>query len=533
MNHKILVISEFSDLSTGYAAYCRELLMELSKKYEVAEMARYVSPEDQRVYNKPWKVYPVVPSKKDTKALEQFRSNQKYMFGELIFEKICLDFQPTVVISTSDFWQDNFVDESPFRDKFHWIWMVTADAPNQHEEWLDVYSRCDTVLAYNDWSKDTLINETFQRLDVLSEAPPAVSSDLKPLNKEHIKKTYGLQDKYIIGTVMRNQKRKAFPDLFKSFRLFLDRTERNDILLYCHTSYPDSGWDIPKLLNKYGLSSKTLFSYRCENCGFFFPSFFSDISNFCHRCKQPKAHMCSVKNGLTTKDFAVVYNLMDLFVLYSYLEGFGVPGVEAAACGVPVMEVDFSAMKDVVRKLNGEPLKVIYEYYELETGRDWGMPDNEFFVDKLMEFFNKPSVLMKAEGKRAHDGYIKNYGWDKTIKVWADVFDKIVIQNKWKDPIKYINTNIKAPEKCSNTTFVKTLIHHLIPKYSNTYLELKLIRQLNYGVTTHNPLSNFGDDTSIAGRAQMMPFNREECYKYILNIANKYNYWEQIRSKNV
>jgi len=532
MNHKILVISEFSDLSTGYAAYCRELLTELSKKYEVAEMARYISSEDQRVYNKPWKVYPVIP-KKNTQELEAFRGNQKNIFGQLMFEKVCLDFHPTILITIGDFWQENFIDESPFRDKFHWIWMATADAPCQHEEWLDVYSRCDTLLAYNDWSKQTLIDETFGRLNVLSEAPPSVSPDLKPLNKEQIKKAYGLQDKYIVGTVMRNQKRKAFPDLFKSFRMFLDRTERNDILLYCHTSYPDSGWDIPKLLNKYGLSSKTLFSYKCQNCEFYFPSFFADIGQFCPRCKQSKASMCSVKNGINTKDFTLMYNLFDLYIQYAFLEGQGIPPMEAAACGVPVMEVDFSAMKDVVRKLNGQPLEVIYEYSELETGRDWGMPDNEFFVNKLIEFFNKPGSLIKAEGNKAYTGFKQNYGWDKTIKVWQDIIDKIKPENKWKDPIKYINANLEIPAKCSNSQFVKFLIKHLLPRYSNTYFELKLVRQLNYGMTNHNPLANFGDDTSIMGRTQVIPFSREDCKNYIMNLVNKYNHWEHIRSKYV
>lgn len=541
MSHKILVISEFSDLSTGYAAYCRELLTALNKKYEVAEMARYVSPDDARIYQKPWKVYPVIPSKNNEEARRRFESDQNNIFGKLVFEEICLDFKNTITISIGDFWQEQFIDQSAFRDKFHWIWMVTADAPSQHEEWLDVYSRVDTLLTYNDWSKGMLIEESHGRLNVISEAPPAVSPDLRPLNKQAIKKTFGLEDKYIIGTVMRNQKRKAFPDLFKSFRGFLDRSERDDILLYCHTSYPDSGWDIPKLLNKYGLSSKVLFTYKCKQdsdpqksgCGFFFPAFFSDAVTFCNRCKRPLAGMSSVKNGLHTKDFAVVYNMFDLYVQYSYLEGFGVPVLEGGMCGVPVMETDYSAMSDVVRKVNGIPLKTLTTHTEMETGREWCVQDNEYFINQLLEFFNKPRQLIEAEGNKALLGAKTNYSWDKTIKVWEDIIDNIdptIYEEKWKSKRNIINENLNLPEQCSNGQFVRILLQQTLPQFSSTYFELKLVRQLNLGVIQQNPFSTFGDDTSIFGRIQPKPFSRQDCVNYIMNLVQKHNYWESQRA---
>ena len=53
----------------------------------------------------------------------------------------------------------------------------------------------------------------------------------------------GLQpDWFIVGTVMRNQKRKLFFELMKSFRLFLDRAPPEiaaKSYLYLHTSYPE------------------------------------------------------------------------------------------------------------------------------------------------------------------------------------------------------------------------------------------------------------------------------------------------------
>ena len=49
----------------------------------------------------------------------------------------------------------------------------------------------------------------------------------------------------VIGTVMRNQRRKLFPELFEAFGKYLKKTQDKNTYLYCHTSYPDNGWDLP------------------------------------------------------------------------------------------------------------------------------------------------------------------------------------------------------------------------------------------------------------------------------------------------
>ena len=41
-------------------------------------------------------------------------------------------------------------------------------------------------------------------------------------------------------------------------------------------------------------------------------------------------------------------NTFDLYVQYANSEGFGLPQVEAAGCGIPVASVDYSAMSSVV-----------------------------------------------------------------------------------------------------------------------------------------------------------------------------------------
>jgi len=937
MKSKVLIVSEFSDLSTGYAVYTNELLKRLHTKYECAELASYVSDDDPRVYNKPWKVFPVMPSRQNQELMSEISKDQSNAFGKWRFEETLLKFKPTHVISIRDKWFDEWIDLSPYRSMFNWAWLATVDAPSQHPEWMDLYSRCDGVLTYNDWSRDTLEAETNNRVKVFGVASPATPEEFKPLNKELIKQQLGLSGKYILGTVMRNQKRKLFPDLFKSFRQFLDETGRDDILLYCHTSYPDMGWDLAALLLKHGISSRTLFTYLCsgvnqqgqKNCGYWEPRFFSDGVAICPKCNRPTLSMSNVKNGLNNEQLCVVYNLFDLYVQYStcfvpgtkiytdlgwknieditngenvlshnsrfqsvtntfnkeidetivkitvnsdyesikctkehpfyaitdhnrgkytlrcklgdklrlkkpiqepefieadklfigdmlaykidmtindvenidlasyiktsiyekncdhfnddeiiiahgktwpryiqideefcrfiglfaadgttsdstsikitcnkdeqknidlaytifnrncpdrvtlreykdrhavdvicsnntlrrylqihcksgyekqlpdfvmslpinkqktvlyglfmgdgcvstrrnnttsiyettsrkladqlkhilrrlkinfncnmkdrsneadgkkrsseyfrfeingdlknedyinrkvtntrnfyyddwhflqiknieeveysglvynlevnndnsYLtklgiahncEGQGMPPVEAAACGVPVMETDFSAMADVVRKLGGEPIKVLTTYHEMETGRDMSIPNFQDFVEKLKKFFNRPKQLIVMDGNKARTAAEKNYGWDNTVKTWIDYVESVDLtpyETCWSKAPNIIH---EPPFKqgMTNRSFIKYLLANTFPFLLNSYIELKMVRNLNYGIIQNHMSVNLMDETSWFGRNNSVKFSQEDCYNYFMNMVRNHNKWESIRNNN-
>jgi glycosyltransferase involved in cell wall biosynthesis len=51
---------------------------------------------------------------------------------------------------------------------------------------------------------------------------------------------------------------------------------------------------------------------------------------------------------LAREDLVLAYNLADLFVYPSLYEGFGLPSLEAMACGCPVVTSDRSSLPEVV-----------------------------------------------------------------------------------------------------------------------------------------------------------------------------------------
>lgn len=542
MKPRILFCNEFSQLKTGYSVYGHEVLSRLyaSGRYEIFELACYSHHTDPRTQNVPWVVYSNLPDENNEQQMQVYNSNPHNQFGEWRFEEICLDCMPHFVCDIRDFWMMSYQFRSPFRPYYNHVIMPTVDAYPQNEEWISSYESADGVFTYQDWSKQVLDFEGAGKIKTLGAASPAADAAFQPLDRRAIRKSVGLEDYKIIGTVMRNQRRKLFPDLFGSFRAFLDHTKRNDILLYCHTSYPDMGWDIPKLLLQYELVSKVLFTYICRNCGHVHPNFFNDVVVACPRCHQITAGMSNVQHGVDNKVLAAIINMFDVYVQWANSEGFGMPVLEAAACGVPVIGVDYSAMSDSLRKLGGVPIAPKALSMELETGCFRAVPDNDKLIEKLILFFEKMSEEQREELRhKSYQKYHEHYSWDNTALKWAQYFDSVNVaqhEHAWRREPNLTNIPNDFPKNISNTMYAKWLIAEVLgePRYLGSYMESRLIRDLNYEVTSPGLAGMyFNDQSAMFVKPQWQPFTKEIAYKHFCELGNRKNIWEQRRWNKV
>jgi glycosyltransferase involved in cell wall biosynthesis len=128
-------------------------------------------------------------------------------------------------------------------------------------------------------------------------------------------------DTFVLGLVAMNRDpvRKSFFEQFTAFARFHAR--HPDSYLAVHSS-PGGG---PKTLNLHGMAC---------HLGI------ADAVGF------PDSY--SYDLGLITEEqMAAWYNGLDLLTMCSYAEGFGLPLVEAAACGIPVVTTDASAMSEL------------------------------------------------------------------------------------------------------------------------------------------------------------------------------------------
>ena len=529
---KILFVGESSFISSGFGTYHKEILNRLvaTNKYEIAELACYGLVNDPRDKNVTWRYYANAVKHEDPRFAE-YNKHPTNIFGYWRFDRVLMDFKPDIVIDIRDPWMLMYEKHSAFRKFFHLCWMPTCDSAPQRSEWIDAFIDADSVFTYNDWALEVLRENGNGKINLIGSAPPAADPDcFFPIEDKAANRIkFGVQpDIYIVGTVMRNQKRKLFPDLFKAFRLFLEKCkkENNEELakktyLYCHTSYPDMGWDIPDLIKEHGLGNKILFTYVCKECKSIFVSFFQDAKTICPFCNCNSAVLPNVGQGVPTEALGSIMNMFDLYVQYAMAAGFEMPIVEAASCGVPIASIDYSAPEAILRKLNGYAVKVKKLFRELETGAYRAYPDNNNCADIIYDFLMLSDQQKELKSKRIYQSVQKHYTWDKTSKILERHFDSIEhtgFQGQWDTaPEDHFEPNLKIPDNLSNESFINWLYIHVLNDTDNinSFTALSMIKELNYGVR-------------IEGR-NITPIERKQFVERCVNIRKNINICEAVR----
>ena len=266
------MVNETSHALSGFGTYGKELLHRLvdMDKYEIAEFASSGHLGDSRDAHVRWRYYPNAVGESDDRYAE-YKTKPTFEWGEWRFERVLLDFKPDIVFDIRDPWMFRWQAQSPLRPFFHWAIMPTVDSSPQEDKWISSFLEADGVFTYSDWAIDVLNKQSDNRIKIQQPAYPGVDLNIfKPVkDKRQHRIEHGCDpDAFIIGTVMRNQKRKLYPDLFAAFRQFLNQAPpelAKKTFLYVHTSYPDyAGWDIPGLLKEFELGSKVIFTYICQ-----------------------------------------------------------------------------------------------------------------------------------------------------------------------------------------------------------------------------------------------------------------------------
>jgi glycosyltransferase involved in cell wall biosynthesis len=132
-------------------------------------------------------------------------------------------------------------------------------------------------------------------------------------------------DRFIVGMVAANKgnpSRKAFTPQLEAFAAF--HKKHPDSLLYLHTTTGErgenQGVNLPELLKYLGLEAGRDYLF-CDQ--------YTNLLGF------PDQHM------------AGLYNSFDVHMLVSMGEGFGIPILEAQACGCPVIVGDWTSMSEL------------------------------------------------------------------------------------------------------------------------------------------------------------------------------------------
>ena len=519
---KVLYVGDFSQLPTGYGQYARHLLPWLSKKYEVAELACYVSDGDPRIKDCGWKVFPNKPT--NPRELELYNSNPSGEYGDYRFNSTLLNWKPDYVINISDPWAFEYVVRSPLRDYFSHILMPTVDAFPNMPDWLDYYAQADALLAYSEFGRDSILKQLPNRdIQIASPAVNKLFTPLKFEDKLELKEKFSLPKYNIIGTVMRNQPRKLYSDLFYAFS-----KADTDALLYCHTGFPDLGWNIPDLLMEHGITNRVLFSYKCKTCQSISIRFFSDSVCHCQNCGNFTNSIVGVSNGFNDDELSNVYRVMDGYIQCSKNEGFGIPLIEAAASGVMISAINYSAMASIIDNLDAIPIKVESYEKEASTGRNMARPDIKSLIFTIEFFGNQEREDLFDSGVQISSVCRSMYNWESVGLSWEKTIETAIPpKKKWDSPPEVLHPqplcDMIGPMQQANFLIGSVLCK---PQIIGGQLWRRLVKDLTYNSRVGSYGTFYFNEMSEKDSLKQLPFSYEDAYNEMCILREYYNVWE-------
>ena len=222
--------------------------------------------------------------------------------------------------------------------------------------------------------------------------------------RDHLRKYAGIDlpdDAYIVGMVAANKgsapSRKAFIPQLEAFAEF--KRKHSDAVLYLHTSSGElgeyGGVHLPQMIEHLGLR---------RGIDVLFPDRYA------------------LYMGYPDMFMANMYSALDVHMLVSMGEGFGIPLVEAQACGVPVITGAWTACEELC--FSG------WKVPKAESDRFWNPVGAWQFTPRVGAIVDALEDAYKMRGnsdynKRAREGAEK-YDADRvTEKYWRPFLDEI------------------------------------------------------------------------------------------------------------
>jgi glycosyltransferase involved in cell wall biosynthesis len=206
-----------------------------------------------------------------------------------------------------------------------------------------------------------------------------VFSQTDKIKDQPINEFMGFEDgRFIVGMNAANKSsgilhRKAYSENFMAFALFARK--HPDAMLYVHADASSQhGWNLIALAQLLGIPTDNLT----------FPD--------------PLAY----RYGMSQETLAGIYSSWDVMLATSYGEGFGIPTVEAQACGVPVIVSNFAASPELVGDgwvISGQPL------YDPAQHSFWNVPSVPEIVEALEQAYarGKGKSAKAVEFAQAYD----------------------------------------------------------------------------------------------------------------------------------
>jgi len=174
--------------------------------------------------------------------------------------------------------------------------------------------RATRIIAPSEWTRSEIIEHFGTDPDLVRVIPEGARREMRPLNPEEcadVLNWFGIDSPYLlfVGTI---EPRKNLPVLLKAFHELLQTTTHLPQLIMCG----GNGWkyeEVYRLVNELKLNDKVRFLGYVRD-----------------------------------EELPALYSSAECFLYPSSYEGFGLPPLEAMACGTPVITSNASSLPEVV-----------------------------------------------------------------------------------------------------------------------------------------------------------------------------------------
>lgn len=240
--------------------------------------------------------------------------------------------------------------------------------------------RASAIITDSDSSKKDIVRLLGVKADMVFNVPLAAGEDFKKLESENwkleLKKKYSLPDHFFlyVGDATPNKNLKRLVDA----ALFLD---------------------LPLVMVGGALTKQVANADHVWN---------KDVIYVQKKVSEGKN--ISLLGFVSDEDLVRLYNVADVFVFPSLYEGFGLPVLEAAACGCPVVAGNGGSLTEVM----GDSALYVDPY------------SVEDMADKMLQMFNDKK--MQDKYSKLGSAQSKKFSWEKTatdtVRIYEEVFKK-------------------------------------------------------------------------------------------------------------
>lgn len=384
---RVLIHSNAPWTTTGYGRQCNHLARQLKELgHEVAVSAFYGLAGG--VID--WDGIPVFPG-----------GNASYGVDVLPYH--AANFQADVIITLMDFWKLRPAADA-LRNFRVLAWMPVDCTPLGRPDLEVLQSTGAQPVAMTKHGADQLWNAGFTPHYVPHGIDLEVFKPKTPEERKGLRAELGLDGYFLIGICAANSDafRKAWPEQFEGFARFASQVPEARLMVHSQVRTPN-GFPLDQLAADMKIADKVIFSDQYPQTA-----------------------------GLMGDEMmADWYRCLDVLSATSYAEGFGLPILEAQACGIPVVTTNASAMRELGKcgiLLEGEP------WWNPVHRAWWLRPTADCIADAYDDRYTLKSdrdlYMPKSDRNLTSDyqPFVAGYDIRKNARRWSDILGDIQIE---------------------------------------------------------------------------------------------------------